>query len=76
MGGHAPYLDVTYASLRVGASAERHIYASQLRVCYAPSTHRARHSGASKGSPKYPVALLILPSSNSTTSRTFNRLPA
>jgi hypothetical protein len=69
--GTLPTLTSQCASFQVGASAERHMYAPQLRGCYAPSTHRARHSGDSKGSPKYPVALLILPSSNSTTSHTF-----
>jgi hypothetical protein len=43
---------------------------------YIVSTHCARHSGASKGSAKYPLALFILPSSKSTISQTFMRLPS
>jgi hypothetical protein len=38
-------------------------------LCYIFSTQRARHSGASKGSPKYPLALFTLPSSKSITSQ-------
>jgi hypothetical protein len=46
------------------------------RVHYILSTHCARHSGASNGSPKYALTHLILPSCISTMSQIYTRLPS
>src|SRR5215203_704540 len=42
--------------------------------CYILSTHCARHSGASNGSPKYSLALFNVPSCTSNISQTYTRL--
>jgi hypothetical protein len=74
------YVPAWYAGMRARVEARAALEQAErwaeYRLCYIVSTHCARHSAASKGSAKYPVALLILPSSKSIMSQTFMRLPS